>query len=105
MTKMPSTFKYQRPVWTLFGVIGLLLGLYIFLVGATVYNTLEAQRAERSISSMTAELASMEFAYLSAQSKINMDLASSMGFIEPESVVVAKVKGGETTAFVAKDKI
>ncbi len=105
MTKMPSTFKYQRQVWSLFGVIGLLLMLYIFLVGTTIYNTLEAQRAERTISSMTAELASMEFAYLSAQSKINMDLASSLGFIEPENVVVAKVKGGEATAFAPKDKI
>ncbi|MFA6050514.1 MAG: hypothetical protein WC761_04945 [Candidatus Paceibacterota bacterium] len=105
MTKMPSTFKYQKQVWSLFGIIALLLGLYLFLVGKTVYNTTAAQQAERAISSMTAELAKMEFAYLSAQAKINMDLASQMGFIEPESVVVAKVKATGATAFVAKDKI
>ncbi len=105
MTKMPSTFKYQKQVWVLFGVIGLLLGSYLLLMGQTVYNTLEAQRAEREISSMTAELSKMEFAYLRAETDINMDLASQMGFIEPESIVVAKTESGGATAYLAKDKI
>jgi hypothetical protein len=105
MTKMPSTFKYQRRVWGLFALLGLLLTLYVALVGQTVYNTMEAQRANRAVSALTAELSQMEFSYLKAEAGINMDLASSMGFIEPASIVVAKVSAPGATAFVSKDKI
>lgn len=105
MTKMPGTFKYKSRVWSLFGAVGALLGLYLFLVGATVYNTVEAEKAEQGIKGMTAELSQMEFSYLSSQAKITMDLAIEKGFVEPTSVVIAKTNGTESTAFVGKDKI
>jgi len=105
MTKMPTPFKYRNRVWSLFGCIGVLLCSYLLLVGMTVYNTLEAQSAERSIATITADLSRMEFAYLNSQSKINIDLASSMGFIEPENVIVAKVSVPFATAYVSKSKI
>lgn len=105
MTKMPSTFKYQKKVWSLFALIGVLVASYVILVGMTMYNTLSAQRAERDISIVTADLSKMEFAYLSKQGEINMDLASSLGFVEPENVVVAKVATLNETAFVTKNKI
>ena len=104
MTKMPTGFKYQKQVWSLAGTVGVLLASYMILVGMTIYNTLQTQRAEKQISSITADLNEMEFSYLAIKSKVNNDLAKSMGFVEPSTIIVAK-REAPTTAFVREDKI
>lgn len=104
MTKMPSQFKYQKQIWTLTGVLGILMFTYLGLVGSTVYNTLERQRGEKQISKVTSDLSEMEFSYLALKAKINPELARSMGFVEADSVIVAK-SGPNQTAFVNKERI
>lgn len=104
MTKMPKQFKLEKQIWSLVAVFGLLVGTYLILIGTTVYNTLERQRAEKQISKITSELSEMEFSYLNLKAKINPELARSLGFVEVESVVIAKRNVG-ATAFVPKSKI
>lgn len=104
MTKIPSSFKYEKQVWSLAGALGALSVVYIALVGMTVHNTFLRQTDEKQISSLTAELSEMEFSYLSLKARINTDLAHSMGFVETDIVVIAK-KDILTTAFVHKNNI
>ena len=105
MTRIPSAFKYQKQVWLLSASTGMLLALYLILMGRTIYNTLETQRTEKAISDIATALSQMEFSYLSLQAKINADLARSLGFVEPEKVIVARQSASQTTAFVRKDQI
>lgn len=98
MTRIPSQFTYKNKVWTLLGCTAILFISYIFLVGSTMYNTLHRQRAEQAVSTLTAELSQMEFAYLAKEASITADLASSMGFIEPDSIVIARSVGDERAA-------
>ena len=102
MTKIPYPFKFEKQVWSLAGSIGLLLASYIVLVGMTVHNTFLRQTAEKQISSLTAELSEMEFSFLSIKAGINADLALSLGFVESDTVVIAR-KGISETAFVRND--
>ncbi len=104
MTKMPTQFKYQKQIWTLSGVFGMLVFAYVGLVGSTVYNTLERQRGEKEISKITSELSEMEFSYLNIKAKINPELARSLGFVDADTVIVAK-KSSNQTAFVNKERI
>jgi hypothetical protein len=104
MTKMPRQFKYQKQVWSLVAVFGVLICTYLILVGTTVYNTLERQRAEKQISKITGELSEMEFSYLNIKAKINPELARSLGFVEVENVVIAKTNN-QATAYLPKSKI
>lgn len=105
MTKMPTQFKYQKQIWTLAGVFGVLVFTYIGLVGSTIYNTLERQRGEKEISKVTSELSEMEFAYLNLKAKINPELARSLGFVDADNVAVAKGNSNTLTAYINKDNI
>lgn len=104
MTKMPTQFKYQKQIWALGGVFGMLVFAYVGLVGTTVYNTLERQRGEKEIGKITSELSEMEFSYLNLKAKINPELARSLGFVDADTVIVAK-KNSSVTAFVNKERI
>lgn len=95
---MPSQFTYKNKVWALLGCTALLFSSYFFFVGSTMYNTLHRQRAEQAISALTAELSQMEFVYLAKEASITSDLASSMGFIEPESIIIARSTSEEVAA-------
>ncbi len=101
---MPTQFKYQKQIWALGGILGVLVFTYIGLVGSTVYNTLERQRGEKEISEVTSKLSEMEFSYLNIKAKINPELARSLGFVDADNVIVAKA-GLSQTAFVSKDRI
>ena len=83
------------------GVLGLLVASYLILIGTTVYNTLQRQRAEKQIAQVTGELSEMEFSYLNLKAKVNPELARSLGFVDVESVIVAKSVPG-ATAYVSK---
>ncbi|MDB5204127.1 MAG: hypothetical protein JWP09_155 [Candidatus Taylorbacteria bacterium] len=104
MTKMPTQFKYQKQIWALGGILGVLVFTYVGLVGSTVYNTLERQRGEKQISQVTGQLSEMEFSYLGLKSKVNPELARSRGFIDADNIIVAKKDSG-VTAFVNKERI
>lgn len=99
---MPSQFTYKNKVWALFGCAAVLLGTYLFLIGNTVYNTLNRQRAEQSISALTAELSQTEFAYLAKEASITAELAGSMGFVEADNIMIAKSSREEQTLAFAR---
>ena len=105
MTTMPSPFVYKKKVWTLATFACVLLCVYLFLIGSTIYNTYLRQRAEHDNSVMTAELSQLEFSYLAKEASITIDLASSMGFVEASNVLIAKTPKPATTAFVQSDNI
>lgn len=104
MTKMPTQFKYQKQIWALSGLLGVLVVAYLGLVGSTVYNTLERQQGEKQVSEMTSNLSEMEFSYLALKAKVNPELARSLGFVDAGNVTVAK-RDSNLTAFVKKDQI
>lgn len=97
MTKMPKEFKYEPKIRALSAFLGALVLSYIAFVGLTLWHTLERQKAEAQISSLTADLSEMEFSYLSKEAKINPELAQSLGFVEPQNIVIAR-KSDEAAA-------
>ena len=102
---MPTQFKYQKQIWGLAGVLGILVFTYLGLVGNTVYNTLGRQQGEKEISKITSDLSEMEFSYLNLKAKINPELARSLGFVDADNVTVAKGTANGVTAYINKDNI
>ncbi len=90
MTKMPTQYIYQKQVWTLGGVLSVLLIAYVSLVGMTIFNTLARQQSERDIARITSELSQTEFSYLNSKAQINLELARKMGFVDVSRIIVAK---------------
>ncbi len=101
---MPTQYKYKTQVWALGGVLAVLLGSYIFFLSQVVYNTLGRQQAERQIAELTSSLSQVEFQYLADKSKVNPELARSLGFVEASQVVIAK-RTDMTTAYVSKSEL
>jgi hypothetical protein len=100
MTKMPGEFKYKKKVIALASLSFTLTASYLALFGMTIINTYEYQKSEKAISATTAELSRIEFAYLSSEAKINANLASTLGFVEPKNIVIARGEFVSETAFL-----
>lgn len=100
---MPGEYKYKKKIWGAAICASTLTFSYLAFFGMTIKNIAEYQNTEKEISSITAELSQMEFAYLSKEAEINPTLAQSMGFVEPTNIVIAHFASTET-AFASDSK-
>ena len=77
----------ERTVFrTLFSVLILSAGFYIYFINATIHNTVLRQNLENEISRLTLSTGNREFQYITMRNKITLPLAYSLGFQD----VVAK---------------
>lgn len=97
MTKMPGEHKYKNKIWTALACLGILGSAYIFFFIMTITNISKYQASEKIISSLTADISKMEFTFLAKEAEINPSLAAKLGFVEPESIVIAKKTTNQKT--------
>src|SRR5687767_1162487 len=83
-----KTISYDSRVyafWTIAALSLLALAIYIFAINATIRNTVARRDMESQVSTLAARQSSLEFAYIEAKNKINLETALAYGFKEVES--------------------
>lgn len=71
--------------WTLFSVLMLSLGFYMYFVRTTISNVVARQNLESEASSLVLSIGNQEFDYISKRNAVTLAVAHSMGFIDGQS--------------------
>lgn len=74
-----------RLFWTLVTVSLLSLFVYIYAINATARHIADRQNRERQITKISADLNSLEFAYIELKNNVTLELAYEYGFREAKS--------------------
>ncbi len=67
---------------TLLMSFGILAVVYVFILGNMVFNIIERRSFEKEALSLSNEVGVLELSYLSLSSKVDLNLAYSLGFKE-----------------------
>ncbi len=78
--------------WTLFGILLLSAGFYMYFVRTTISDVIARQNLENEASSLTLSIGNQEFEYISKRNTITLALAHSLGF-----------KDGQNKTFISRN--
>lgn len=70
----------KRIFWCVTTGIVISLGLYVFFVGHTIYNTVLRGQAEQAITTLQNSMSEKEARYLSLKNKVTVEMAEARGF-------------------------
>lgn len=79
---VPSTSMHMA-----FGVLGITMALYFYLVASTIFNVAGRANAENDLRIVKSTLSELELEYLVAGNTISLDLARSLGYEEANNAV------------------
>jgi hypothetical protein len=85
MTNRTRIISYDNRVrffWTMVTVSILSLFIYVYAVNTTTRNIVTRQALERQVANTSANLNSLEFAYIELKNSVTMELAYFHGFKE-----------------------
>ena len=68
--------------WSLFGILFLCAGFYIYFINSTIHNTVSRQNLEKEASLLTLKIGSEEFKYITLRNTVTLPLAYSLGFAD-----------------------
>lgn len=80
------------------GILGILAISYIFIIGNITLNIIERTALLESEHSMANELGDLELQYLALSSKVDLNLAYSLGFKEAKASFATRNVDGDTFA-------
>ena len=75
----------ERVLKTLFVFGGALVLVYVLILGNMIFNIIERKALEADARVLGNEVGSLEIEYLSMSNKIDLELASSLGFKETKT--------------------
>lgn len=81
-TKAISYDSRVRFFWFLVTISVMSLGVYVYAINSTARNIAARQVLERQIAEVSANLESLEFAYIELKNNVTMELAYQYGFRE-----------------------
>ncbi|MEI6580603.1 MAG: hypothetical protein WCO07_00315 [bacterium] len=81
-----NNYNLERRVFNIMlGMLGVLVLCYVIFLGNTVFNIVERQSLSKESRILSNEVGELELQYLSASSKIDVSLATSLGFKESQT--------------------
>ena len=86
--------------WTLFGVLLLSVGFYMYFINTTVHNIVIRQDLENEASKLTLTIGSEEFQYITLRNGVTLSLAYSLGFKDASVKTYISRKSDNTVAFL-----
>lgn len=82
----------NKVFWIMISAIVFMAMLYVYSVNRTVISVAQRNSIETKISATKTDLAGLEAKYISGKSKINMELATSLGYKPAASVMYVSKK-------------
>lgn len=67
----------------------MLLMMYVYFVGSTVFNIVERKSAESTMRTLSSSISDMEIEYITLAKNIDLTMAKTLGFNEPKDVYFA----------------
>ncbi len=84
-------YRERKIFWLLFSIFVFFVVSYGFLLNSTIMSAVSKQKMEREILSMSSDVNSMEFQYLTIKNGITLSLAHSKGFVSVQSDKFASI--------------
>ncbi|KKW01672.1 MAG: hypothetical protein UY36_C0018G0004 [Parcubacteria group bacterium GW2011_GWA1_49_11] len=78
-------YNRVRLFWVLAAISVLSLGIYVYAINTIARNIAARQDLERQMIKVSADLDSLEFAYIGLKNNITIELARNYGFEEAKS--------------------
>ena len=72
--------EIARTFWILVFLMIFLAGYYFYLINKTIWNVAERQNIEKSLTQLGSDTAEKESNYMALKSKIDLNMARSLGF-------------------------
>lgn len=95
----------KHSFWALTALSLLSLLVYVYAINSTARNVAERQRLEREVAELSAELGSLEFAYIERRNAITLEMARELGFSEVKSpLYVSRDSGAEALSFNVENR-
>ncbi len=85
MTKVKAfttTYLRQLILWFLLASLVALIGYYIYLVNASVFNILSRTESDEKLNLLSSQLSNLEGQYLTLSSSITLDQAKTLGLLD-----------------------
>ena len=95
----------KRILNTILASFGFLAICYVFFLGNTVFNIIERRVSETDARSLLNEVGNLESEYLNVSSKVDANLAESMGFKETKDKYYAVRMKPIGSLIVAKNEL
>lgn len=73
--------------WVLVSVLVLFVGFYMYFVKTTISNVVAHQNLESEASSLSLEIGSKEFEYITKRNAVTLTLAYSLGFKDSQNKI------------------
>lgn len=85
-TTQPHRLIARKEFWvlTLFGVLLLLIGLYVYFLSASIVHVVMQKESAREIVTMRTKISELESTYIAAQHAISAELANLDGYARNE---------------------
>lgn len=99
-----KTISYNHRIqafWTLIAISGLALFAYIYTINITARNVAEREGLEREIARISADLDSLEFAYVKLKNSVTLEVALQRGFKETKNPLYVSRTSVATLSFNA----
>lgn len=86
ITRKTRTTTEQKLFWALVSTMVLFVALYVYFISSSVVNVVLHKEAQQEQAAISSRLATLESEYLARKNDIDLDLASSLGFIEIDQI-------------------
>lgn len=96
--------KEKQIFWGAFSLILILIVSYGVLFNRTIMNAMAKENMSQQISSLDADVNSLEFQYLNVKNSISMDLALSMGFVAVKDNNFAEVSSDKSVSLSVNER-
>ena len=83
-TKMQRTLLYG-----FLGVLGILLVVYVYLIGSITFNILARKSLESDLQVLSSKVSKLELSYLDSMNKVDKNYAFSIGFVDNKDNIFA----------------
>ena len=80
----------ERPItaWFLVGLIGALLGVYVYFVSGAVAHVIAVKDMQSQIAVLTSSIGNLESNYLAIKSDMSLEGALAAGYTEPKELAL-----------------
>jgi hypothetical protein len=103
MTKAITQINKEKAIfWTLFGILILSIGFYIFCINATVRNVVSREQSENAANKIALDISNKEFQYISMRNSVTLYLAYSMGFRDVSQKTFINKNSNGVVSYVPK---
>jgi hypothetical protein len=99
--KVLELHREKTIFWVLISVLVLFVGFYMYFVRTTISNVVARQNLESEASSLSLEIGSKEFEYITKRNAVTLATAYSLGFKDSQNKIFVSRNSNARVAYLS----